>query len=406
MNIFKRYNLKSILLTVVWVVIGSGCLALLVAAVHTKEIRHCKGLEISIHGVSNNFFIDESDVKHIISSYVGDNITGMEIEGFNLVAMENELKRDVWIKNAEMFFDNNEILQASVEEREPIARIFTTTGSSFYIDNSNMILPLSDKLSARLPVFTGFPTENKVLTRSDSNLVKDIHDLSMMIQRDSFLMAMIEQVDITPQRTFEMLPKVGDQVIVFGDASGAEQKFKKLQLFYKKVMLKYGWNRYSMISLQYKGQVIGKLKGKDDFSSDSLRTQEIMRLMAFNAAKASSDSLQFFMQDNEKNTTSVSLIEQSMERDDEGEEPLHPFKNYDMVEEPVKAVAKNTVKPVHVVKKLVVNNNKPVIKPVVKPVIKKQILKPALVKPAIAKPAAVKPPAEKPKAEMPKKNDY
>ncbi|MFT3910131.1 MAG: hypothetical protein QM737_11940 [Ferruginibacter sp.] len=407
MNIFKRYNVKSILLTAMWVVIGSGCLALLVAAVHTKEIRHCKGLDIHIHGVSNNFFIDESDVKNIISSYVGDNITGMEIEGFNLVSMEKELKRDVWIKNAELFFDNNEVLQANVEEREPIARIFTPGGSSFYIDNSNMILPLSDKLSARLPVFTGFPTENKVLTKADSNLVKDINNISTLIQQDAFLMAMIDQVDITPQRTFEMVPKVGDQTIIFGDATNAEQKFKKLELFYRKVMLKYGWNRYSVINLQYKGQVIGKLKGKDDVSADSARTQEIMRMIAFNSAKAASDSLLMFMQDNDRNTTSVSLIEQSMERDDE--EPLHPFKNYDMTEEPVKPVEKNVVKATPVVKKPVVTNNKPVVKPVTKPVTKPAVKSPAKAttqKPVITKPPPVKQTEEKPKAVMQKKNDY
>ena len=405
MNIFKRYNVKSILLTVMWVTIGSGCLALLVAAVHTKEIRHCKGLDIHIHGVSNNFFIDEGDVKHIISSYVGDNITGMEIEGFNLVSMEQELKRDVWIKNAELFFDNNEVLQASVEEREPIARIFTSVGSSFYIDKSNMILPLSDKLSARLPVFTGFPTENKVLSKADSNLVKDINNISILIQQDSFLMAMIDQVDITAERIFEMIPKVGDQVIIFGDATNAEQKFKKLELFYKKVMLKYGWNRYSVINLQYRGQVIGKLKGKDDVSADSARTQEIMRMIAFNSAKAASDSLQMFMQDNEKNTTNVSIIEQSMERDDEGEEPLHPFKNYDMTEEPVKPAEKNVVKPAPVIKKPLINNNKPVTKSITKTAAKPPV-KATAPKPTITKPPPVKRPVEKPKAVMQKKNDY
>ena len=387
--------------------IGCGSIALLVAAVHTKDIKHCKGLEINIHGVSNNFFIDKEDVKKIISSYTGD-IAGTRIEGFNLRAMEAELKREVWIKDADLFFDNNGILQATVEEREPIARVFTKTGSSFYIDNSNMILPISEKLSARLPVFTSFPTENKVLSKIDSSLLRDINTLSVLIQKDSFLMAMIEQVDITPNREFEMIPKIGEQTIVFGDASCAEQKFNKLELFYKKVMLKYGWNRYSIINLQYKGQIIGKLKGKDDVSADSLRTQEIMHEIAKNASMAASDSMQTIMQDNERNTTDVSLIADSKERDDEeGAADANPFPKF--LKEAAKATeAMPIAKPaVHHEKKPVVNNHKPAAtKPITRPVAK-AVNKPAAAKP---KPGQVKPiqakQVEKPKAVMQKKNEY
>lgn len=388
-----------------WVMIGCGSIALLVAAVHTKDIKHCKGLEINIHGVSNNFFIDKEDVKKIISSYTGE-ITGTRIEGFNLKAMEAELKREVWIKDADLFFDNNGILQATVEEREPIARIFTKTGSSFYIDNSNMMLPISEKLSARLPVFTSFPTENKVLSKIDSSLLKDINTLSVLIQKDSFLMAMIEQVDITPNREFEMIPKIGEQTIVFGDASGAEQKFSKLELFYKKVMLKYGWNRYSVINLQFKGQVIGKLKGKDDVSADSLRTQEIMHEMAKNASIAASDSMQTIMQDNERNTTDVSMIADSKERDDEDGD-VNPFPKF--LKEAAKATAEKPIEKlvVHPAKKPVVNNHKPATKPAAKTVNKPIAAKPttAKPKPVQAKPTQAKQ-AEKPKAVMQKKNEY
>lgn len=400
MNIFKRYNVKSILLTVMWIAIGCSTVALLVAAVHTKDIKHCKGLEIRIHGVSNNFFIDKDDVKQIISAYTGD-IAGTRIDGFNLGAMEAELKREVWIKDADLFFDNNGILQATVEEREPIARLFTKEGSSFYIDNSNMILPISDKLSARLPVFTSFPSENKVLSKVDSNLLKDVNKLSLLIQRDSFLMAMIEQVEITPQREFEMIPKIGDQTIVFGDASGAEHKFNKLGLFYKKVMHKYGWNKYSIISLQYKGQVIGKLKGKDDVSADSLRTQEIMREMARNAAMAASDSMQTILQDNERNTTDVSMIADSRQRDDE-EEEINPFPKF-LKEAAKETAAKPIEKPVlPAAKKPVLTIHKPIAKPAVKPVVKPVVTKPKPVQVKTAPPKKI----EKPKAVMEKKNDY
>ena len=87
-----------------------------------------------------------------------------------------------------------------IEEREPIARVFTLQGSSFYIDSSCMRLPLSDKLSARVPMFTSFPSDKKILSRPDSLVLNDVKQIAQYIQQDSFLMAQVAQIDITPQR--------------------------------------------------------------------------------------------------------------------------------------------------------------------------------------------------------------
>ena len=103
MEKLKRYKIKNILLTSLWIAIGAGSIVLLVAAVHKKDIKSCKGIEINITGASNNFFIDKADVKNIISTYAGQNAIGRPIENFNLVAMETALKKDVWIQQAEMY---------------------------------------------------------------------------------------------------------------------------------------------------------------------------------------------------------------------------------------------------------------------------------------------------------------
>ena len=388
----KRYSIKNILLTTLWIAIGSGSVVLLVAAVHKKDSKRCRGIEINISGVSTNFFIDKNDVQKIISAYAGNKAVGKPIEEFNLVGMETALKKDVWIQTAEMFFDNNEVLQVSVEEREPVARIFTAGGSTFYIDSSNMMLPLSEKFSARVPVFTNFPSEVKVLSKADSNLLNDVKKISIEIRADSFLMAMIDQVDITTGRSFEMIPKLGNQVIIFGDGSDISQKFKKLELFYKKVIMKMGWNRYSQINLQYKNQVVAKIRGKDDVSADSLRTIQMMEIIAANAAKFAEDTTHSMIPEDRKNTDS-SMIQQSMQRDELGE-----ISNTD--EEP-----KPQGKPVPAIEKPIAN---PAPKPVLKPVQKPAVAKPVVVKkPVTAKPVQ-KPKAaiEKPKIIMPKKNDY
>ncbi len=317
----KRFTIKSILLATLWISIAAGTVVLLVSAIQKKDKQHCKGVHINIDGVANNFFLDKKDIQASIRSISDGNPVGKAIGSFDLKAIEQELQKNIWVKNVQLFFDNNEMLQVAVLEREPVARIFTNNGATFYIDSSLTILPLSDKFSARLPVFTNFPTDKKVLIKADSTLLKDILLVSNTIQENPFLMAMIDQVDITPQRTFEMVPKFGNNIIVFGDANDVNEKFKKLELFYKDVIVKAGWNKYSVIDIQYKNQVVAKRKGVEEVAADSMRTLQLMKAIAENAERMASDSVQIIQQDNEHNTTNSNLIQQSIERDDNNTSP-------------------------------------------------------------------------------------
>ena len=377
----KKQIIKNMLLFTLWLVIGAGTVVLLVAAIQKKDTEKCTGVDITIKGVSNNFFVDKADILETITAICGGKPAGKPTGLFNLEAIEKVLQNNIWVKTAQLFFDNNERLQVNVLEREPVARVFTTNGSTFYIDSSIAMLPLSDKFSARLPVFTNFPSDKRVLLKADSSLLRGMLAISMAIQKDSFDMAMIDQVDITPQRTFEMVPKFGNTIIVFGDEKNAEEKLNKLRLFYREVIVKTGWNKYSEINVQYSNQVVAKRKGAEEVKADSIRTLHLMKIIAEDAERMSTDSLQLILPDNEHNTTSSSIIQQSIERDDNNV-------SANTNEEPQPQGAAANEQPA-ASKPLQVTTSKPAAATASKPAA--AINKPAAVKPSGAK---VKPPVK------------
>ena len=377
----KKQIIKNMLLFTLWLVIGAGTVVLLVAAIQKKDTEKCTGVDITIKGVSNNFFVDKADILETITAICGGKPAGKPTGLFNLEAIEKVLQNNIWVKTAQLFFDNNERLQVNVLEREPVARVFTTNGSTFYIDSSIAMLPLSDKFSARLPVFTNFPSDKRVLLKADSSLLRGMLAISMAIQKDSFDMAMIDQVDITPQRTFEMVPKFGNTIIVFGDEKNAEEKLNKLRLFYREVIVKTGWNKYSEINVQYSNQVVAKRKGAEEVKADSIRTLHLMKIIAEDAERMSTDSLQLILPDNEHNTTSSSIIQQSIERDDNNV-------SANTNEEPQPQGAAANEQPA-ASKPLQVTTSKPAAATASKPAA--AINKPAVVKPSGAK---VKPPVK------------
>jgi cell division protein FtsQ len=286
----RTYTFKKFIAVAIWIILGSVTVLLLVAAIDRKNNDHIARVDIHISGVQNNYFIDKKDVLAILQKTNGQKLENTNADKLNLSQMENALSKQPWVKNAEMFFDNNNALQVKITEREPIARIFTVSGASFYIDSSLARLPLSSKFSARLPVFTSFPTDVKVLTKSDSSLLSDVKMMSEFINAHPFWMAQIDQVDITSARTFELTPKLGNQLIRFGGAGNCEQKFNKLLAFYKQVQTKIGWNKYSIIDVQFMNQVIGVNRDKSEIKSDSLRSVQIMKGIIEEAKKNTNDS--------------------------------------------------------------------------------------------------------------------
>ncbi len=320
MKSIKEINIKKILVTFLWICLGLASLTLLVSGIYKKDTSVCKGYEIEILGINNNFFIGKTEILDILKKVSGEEIKGQAINKMNLLEMENQIKKDVWISKATLYFDKNDVLMVKVEEKNPIARVFSNQGTSFYIDHSLNMLPLSKTHSARLPVFTNFPSALQVLSKSDSALLENIKVMSLYIQNDPFLMAMIDQVDITASHKFELIPKLGDQIILFGDASNIDKKFDKLKLFYKNVISVKGWKKYSKVNLEFENQIVASIVGKEEQIADSLKTMKMIKEFAEYSAKMSSDTSSAMQQDNEKNTVNESMILNSIARDEEPEE--------------------------------------------------------------------------------------
>lgn len=248
-----------------WAMLGITGIAMLVAAVNSKNNKVCKDINIEITGAGNNFFVDKKEVKRLLDDA---GVQGKSLEAINLQQIERSIEKDKWIANAELFFDNKNVLQVMVEENEPVARIFTAMGTSFYIDSACKPLPLSDKLSARVPMFTSFPSERRVWKGADSQLMASIKDMATFIQQDDFWKAQVAQIDITPAG-FDMVPTMGNHIVAFGKPENIEAKFDRLFSFYKQVWTKVGLEKYAKIDVQFDGQVVATKRGDVVNSIDS-----------------------------------------------------------------------------------------------------------------------------------------
>jgi cell division protein FtsQ len=277
-----KATIRKILFVMLWVCIGGGMLSLLIAAIGKKKREDCTDYTIAIKGSAEKFFINADDIRKILRSGAGAELKGKKISEIDLKKLEQLLRNNIWIRKAEMWFDNKNVLHVEVYEKEPIARIFTNAGNSFYIDSTERKIPLSDRMSARVPVFTGFP-DKKVYSAKDSLLFTDVKNVATYIKNDPFWMSQVAQVDITADRNFELSPVVGNHLIKLGNGKDIEKKFNRLMIFYKQVLAQKGFDSYSTIDVQYTGQVVGTKRGSEKSKVDTVmlkrRVDEMLKQM-------------------------------------------------------------------------------------------------------------------------------
>jgi cell division protein FtsQ len=87
---------------------------------------------------------------------------------------------------------------------------------------------------------------------------------------------------VNSDREIELIPRVGNQRILIGNADSLDVKLNNLQAFYKQVLPKVGWDTYKVINVKYTNQVIGiknenikadSVKAAKAAKQDSLKTK-------------------------------------------------------------------------------------------------------------------------------------
>jgi len=269
---------KRIIATVIWSLVASGAVVLLIAATRQQAEKVCTDVVVNVKSVVGVQYISEKNILNTISGGAPEQLKGQLLKTFDLQQLESILEKNLWIRNAELFFDNNDVLHVDVTERKPVARVFAVSGETFYVDDLGEQLPTTNDQVARVPVFTSFPQITKPLIGKDSVLLQQIKEVGLYLLNHDFWMAQVEQVNINNYE-MEMIPKLGQHTIQFGDGTNVEAKFNRLLLFYKQIMNKTGWNYYSNLDVRYDKQLVAVRRDSASlFKSFALATKDSIRI--------------------------------------------------------------------------------------------------------------------------------
>lgn len=276
----KRINWSAIFTGFAWLISLAGVVVLLSFINVKKQTVKCTDVKILIPGADN--FIEREEIDAILKEDQGI-LLGRNLENINIHKIEKKLQSNPYIGFAKVYVDMDGVLHIEVKQRQPILRILNENGQDFYIDNDGLKMPISSNFTANVLVATGHITEvfGSRVDTLHTQLARDLYKTAQYIKQDTLWDAQIEQIVVDQKNDIELIPRVGNQRIVLGNADSLEKKMKNLLLFYKKAMPQVGWDTYKTINIKYTNQIVcekrdstelGK-KAKTISAADSLRIQ-------------------------------------------------------------------------------------------------------------------------------------
>jgi cell division protein FtsQ len=220
----------------------------------------CHNIVIELANENENHFLDETDVLRLVNTSSNLTLIGKTLDQVNLKQLENKLKTDRHILDAEIFGDLKGNLVVRVELRRPIARIVRENAPDAYIAEDGTIMGVSEKYTSRVVLISGSFT-NKLVDAGNMNDMEEGRNLMKMMEYvndDRFWRSQVAQMDIDAAGDITIYPQVTGQRIEFGKPEEIEAKFRKLMIFYKEILPTRGWNKYERVSLKYEGQIIAE----------------------------------------------------------------------------------------------------------------------------------------------------
>ncbi|MFC2101923.1 cell division protein FtsQ/DivIB [Bacteroidota bacterium] len=262
-----KKKIRRVLNFILWGILFAGAGVLLGFADYEQNGSICRSLHYNLDYAEADVMITEADADSLIQSVAGE-IKGKPLYQINTEKIERILNSYPYVASAHVYGTNTGDIYINIKQREPVLRIITESNKSYFIGAEGTLLPFHPDYPVRVVVATGAIPDSMFISRRNpgsrsfvdpvvfSPMLTDLHKLASLIYRNPFLKAQVSQIYVNHQGDYELIPKVGNHLILLGDAENLDEKFGRLMIFYKQGLNQIGWNKYKTINIKYKNQVV------------------------------------------------------------------------------------------------------------------------------------------------------
>lgn len=216
-------------------------------------------IDVKIDYKGGDTLISGDDVMKTVERQFGK-LSSKKRKEIHCEEIESYLLRQNLISTANVFLTLSGTLNVDIVQNRMLVRIYNTSGGQFYLDYNEQVCSALFRGAANVIIASGelrgMPMSKSFLDSVSFPIYHEIYKIASLIERDNILRNQIDQIYFSKKDKFQLIPKVGDYVILLGETDRLEERLRKLHYLYKEGFTKYGWNNYSLVNLKFDNQVV------------------------------------------------------------------------------------------------------------------------------------------------------
>jgi cell division protein FtsQ len=193
-------------------------------------------------------------------------ILGKPVSEITVSEIESRINVLKELKVAEVYLTIDGTVHIYTDQRVPLMRVLPESGGDYFIDEDGIVVRKRNMYAPRLHIVGGNVNISSAMlngvsvldTSIKNSILKDIYHIVNYINDDSYWSAQIDQIYVDSRDEIDLIPRLGNQMVHLGTAENFEGKLRNLEAFYEKVLPEVGWNKYSLINLEFKDQIVCK----------------------------------------------------------------------------------------------------------------------------------------------------
>ncbi len=245
-----------------------GLLTLTGFIINGNMLKNVAGIEVVIYRNAESGFISREEIMSTLNKIdsLTDRLTSenkLELNKIETDKIERVLYENPYIEEVDSYLTLDGKLLINIKEKEPIIRVYDKGKGGFYIDNQGDIFPVSGQYSPRVIIANGYINEKANTVNSnisdtiyDNTVFRELFYLTKLINQNSLLVAQINQIYVNSKGEYDLIPELGDHLVQLGTMEDIQNKLQNLEAYYRKNMKSNDWDKYKIINLIYKDQIV------------------------------------------------------------------------------------------------------------------------------------------------------
>lgn len=255
----KRPIVRKIIITVTIMV-------LVVAANIIRRNSTVRGLEVTVNYGQNDTLITAQTIERLL---IEENpaLLSKIVKDVDTKSIQAQVQALPYIERCQAYVSILGNIVVKPLQRTPMMHVYYNN-KEFYVDRLGQYVPLSKEGRAHVMVVNGKFKQLDTIIKPTTNFAEmaadtldERYDISHIWQVAHYMdeneyLCMFDQIYLTQDGDMMLTPKLGSHVVNLGNCEELETKFDHLMALYQQALPRVGWDRYRLVNLKYKDQVV------------------------------------------------------------------------------------------------------------------------------------------------------